>query len=135
MGQPPLWRRLSAELIGSTFLATIVIGSGIAAQRLSPGNVGLELLENAAVTGVGLFAVIVMFGPVSGAHYNPIVSVVDAAFGGLSWRDAVAYVPAQVTGCITGAVLANVMFSEAAISISTKRRASGAHFLSEIVAT
>ncbi len=76
-----------------------------------------------------------MFGPVSGAHFNPVVSFVDAAFGGLSWRDAGAYLPAQVGGCIGGAVLANVMFSKAAISISTKHRASGPHFLSEVVAT
>jgi glycerol uptake facilitator-like aquaporin len=76
-----------------------VIGSGIAAQRLSPGDTGLELLENAAATGAGLFAIILMFGPVSGGHFNPIVSLVDAAFRGVSWRDAGAYLPAQVAGC------------------------------------
>jgi len=133
--RPLLWRRLVAELLGSAFLAAIVIGSGIAAQRLSPGAPGLELLENAGVTGVGLFAAILMFGPVSGAHYNPVVSLVDAAFGGLRWRDALAYVPVQVAGCVAGAVLANVMFSEAAVSISVKHRASGPHFLAEVVAT
>jgi arsenate reductase len=121
--------------VGSAFLAAIVIGSGIAAQRLSPGNVGLELFENAAATAAGLYAIILMFGPVSGAHFNPVVSFVDASFGGLHWRDAAAYLPAQVGGCIGGAVLANVMFSRTAISISTKHRASGAHFLSEIIAT
>jgi arsenate reductase len=131
----PLWRRLIAELLGSAFLAAIVVGSGIAAQQLSPGNIGLELLENAAATAAGLFAIIVMFGPVSGAHFNPVVSFVDAAFGGLSWRDAAAYLPAQVGGCIGGAAVANVMFARAAISLSTKHRASGAHFVSEIVAT
>ena len=124
-----------AELLGSAFLAAIVIGSGIAAQQLSPANVGLELFENAAATAAGLFAVILMFGPVSGAHFNPVVSFVDAAFGGLRWRHAVAYLPAQVAGCVGGAVLANLMFSRAAVSISTKHRASGAHFLSEVVAT
>jgi glycerol uptake facilitator-like aquaporin len=134
-GPPALWRRLAAELIGSTFLAAIVIGSGIAAVRLSPGDTGLELLENAAVTGAGLFAAILMFGSISGGHYNPVVSFVDAAFGGLRWREAFAYVPAQVGGCVAGAVLANVMFSEPVVSISTKHRASGPHFLSEIVAT
>jgi len=72
---------------------------GIAAQRLSPGQTGLELLENAAATAAGLFAIILMFGPVSGGHFNPVVSFVDAAFGGLSWRDAAAYLPAQVTVC------------------------------------
>src|SRR5580700_10771140 len=91
MDEAALWRRLVAELVGSAFLAAIVVGSGIAAQQLSPGNVGLELLENAAVTATGLFAIILMFGPVSGGHFNPVVSLVDAAFGGLSWRDALAY--------------------------------------------
>jgi arsenate reductase len=130
-----LWRRLTAEFLGSAFLAAVVIGSGIAAVRLSPGATGLELLENAAATAAGLFAIILMFGPVSGAHFNPVVSFADAAFGGLSWRDAAAYLPAQVTGCIGGAVLANLMFAGAAVSISAKHRATPAHFLSEVVAT
>jgi arsenate reductase len=130
-----LWRRLLAELLGSAFLAALVIGSGIAAQRLSPGQTGLELMENAAATAAGLFAIILMFGPVSGGHFNPVVSFADAAFGGLSWRDAAAYLPAQVAGCTGGAVLANLMFALPPISISTKHRASGAHFLSEVIAT
>ncbi len=131
----PLWRRLLAELLGSAFLAAIVIGSGIAAQRLSPGNTGLELLENALATGAGLYTIILMFGPVSGGHFNPVVSFVDATFGGVTWQRASAYLPAQVAGCIGGAVIANLMFSEAAVSISTHHRASPAHFLSEVVAT
>ena len=135
VNQTVLWRRLLAELLGSAFLAATVIGSGIAAQRMSPGQTGLELLENAAATAAGLFAIILMFGPVSGAHFNPVVSFADAAFGGLSWRDAAWYLPAQVAGCIGGAVVANLMFSRAAVSISGKHRASPAHFLSEIVAT
>ncbi len=135
MGEHPLWRRLVAEWLGSALLATIVIGSGIAAQRLSPGDVGLELFENAAATATGLFAIILMFGPVSGAHFNPVVSFVDAAFGGLRWRHALAYLLAQVMGCLVGAVVANLMFSRAAVSISTRQRASAAHFLSEVVAT
>jgi len=130
-----LWRRLLAEFLGSALLAALVIGSGIAAQRLSPGQTGLELLVNAAATAAGLFAIILMFGPVSGGHFNPVVSFADAAFGGLSWRDAAAYLPAQVAGCTAGAVLANLMFALPAVSISTKDRASGAHFLSEVVAT
>ncbi len=130
-----LWRRLVAEAVGSAFLAALVIGSGIAAQKLSPGATGLELLENAAATAAGLFAIILMFGPVSGGHFNPVVSFVDAAFGGVSWRDAAAYLPAQVAGCCGGAVVANLMFSRAAVSISTNHRATGAHFLSEVVAT
>ena len=76
-----------------------------------------------------------MFGPVSGAHFNPVVSLVDAAFGGLSWRDALAYIPAQIAGCITGAVVANAMFALAAISISTHHRASPAHLFAEVIAT
>src|ERR1700727_2835218 len=135
MGEPALWRQLLAECLGCAFLAAVVIGSGIAAQQLSPGDVGLQLFENAAATAAGLFAIILMFGPVSGAHFNPVVSFADAALGGLSWREAAAYLPAQVAGCVTGAVAANLMFSEAAVSISAKHRASGAHALSEVIAT
>ena len=130
-----LWRCLLAELLGSAFLAAIVVGSGIAAQQLSPGDVGLELLENTLATGAGLYAIILMFGPVSGAHFNPVVSFVDAVFGGLGWRTAAAYLPAQVVGCIGGAVAANLMFSKAAVTFSTRDRASAAHFLSEVIAT
>jgi glycerol uptake facilitator-like aquaporin len=128
-------RRLAAEFLGSAFLAAIVIGSGIAAQRLSPSDTGLELLENAGATAAGLFAIILMFGPVSGAHFNPVVSLADAALGGISWRHALAYLPAQVAGCVTGAVAANLMFAQAAVSVSVKHRASGAHALSEVIAT
>ena len=135
MAEDPLWRRLTAEFIGSAFLAAVVIGSGIAARQLSPGNTGLELLENAAATAAGLFALILMVGPVSGAHFNPVVSFVGAAFGGITWRTALAYLVAQVAGCSTGAVVANLMFSRTAVTISTHHRASAAHFLSEVVAT
>jgi glycerol uptake facilitator-like aquaporin len=132
---PPLPRRLFAEFLGSAFLAAVVIGSGIAAEQLSPGDTGLQLLENAAATGAGLFTIILMFGPVSGGHFNPVVSLVDATFGGLRWREALAYIPAQVIGCVAGAVVANGMFALAAISISDKHRASEAHLLAEVVAT
>ena len=132
---PALLRRLAAEFLGSAFLAAIVIGSGIAAQRLSPSDTGLQLLENSAATAAGLFAIILMFGPVSGAHFNPVVSFADAAMGGLSWRAAAAYLPAQVAGCVTGAVAANLMFGLSAVSISVKDRATGAHALSEVIAT
>jgi arsenate reductase len=131
----PIARRLLAELLGSAFLAAVVIGSGIAAQQLSQGNIGLELFENAAATAAGLYAIILMFGPVSGGHFNPVVSLVDANFGGITWRDALAYIPAQAAGCVLGALAANVMFSLAAISISTHHRASPAHLFSEIIAT
>ena len=92
-----------------------------------PGDIGLELFENAAATAAGLFTIILMFGPVSGGHFNPVVSFVDAHFGGISRRDALAYLPAQVVGCILGAIAANIMFSLTAISISTHHRASPAH--------
>lgn len=132
---PPLARRLFAELMGSAFLAALVIGSGIAAQTLSPDDVGLQLFENAAATAAGLAAIILMFGPVSGAHFNPVVSLADATFGGIGWRDALAYVPVQVAGCVLGAVTANGMFALAAVSISTHHRASPAHLFSEVIAT
>jgi glycerol uptake facilitator-like aquaporin len=128
-------RRLLAEFLGSAFLASVVIGSGIVAANLSPGDLGLQLFENAAATAAGLFTIILMFGPVSGAHFNPVVSLVDAHFGGLRWRDAIAYIPAQVAGCIAGAITANAMFALSAISISTKHRASEAHLFAEVVAT
>jgi arsenate reductase len=132
---PPLARRLLAEFLGSAFLAAAVIGSGIAAQQLSPGDIGLQLFENAAATAAALFAIILMFGAVSGAHFNPVVSLVDASFGGLRWRHALAYIPAQVCGCIAGAITANAMFALAAVSISTKHRASEAHLFAEVIAT
>ena len=131
----PLPRRLLAEFLGAALLAAIVIGSGIAAHQLSPGDVGLQLFENAAATAAGLFAIILMFGPVSGAHFNPVVSLADASFGGISWRDTAAYIPAQVGGCFAGAALANAMFAQSAISISTTHRATPAHLLAEVVAT
>lgn len=130
-----LTRKLAAEFLGSLLLAALVVGSGIAAQRLSPGNVGLQLLENAAATAVGLYAIILVFGPVSGAHFNPVVSLVDSALGGLPWRTALAYIPAQIVGCVTGAALANVMFDASPISIATTDRATTAHAVSEVVAT
>lgn len=135
MTRPALCRCLAAEFVGSAFLAAVVVGSGIAAKQLSPGDVGLELMENAVATAVGLFTIILMVGPVSGGHLNPVVSFLDAALGGIPWRVAVAYLPVQVTGCIAGAIVANLMFARDAVSISTKVRSSGPHFLSEIVAT
>ncbi len=127
-------RKVFAEFLGSLLLAALVVGSGIAAQRLSD-DVGLRLLENAAATGAGLYVLILVLGPVSGAHFNPVVSVVAAASGGLPWRAVAAYVPAQVAGCVSGAVLANVMFDLAPVSVSTTHRATVAHGLSEVVAT
>lgn len=135
MAEPPLVRRLLAELLGSAFLAAVVVGSGIAAQTLSPSDVGLQLFENAVATAMGLASIILMFGPVSGGHFNPVVSLADATFGGISWRDALSYIPAQVAGCVLGAITANGMFALAAVSISTHHRATGAHLFSEAIAT
>jgi arsenate reductase len=126
---------LLAEYLGSLLLAAIVIGSGIAAQNLSPHVIGLELLENAAATGVGLYFLIVTLGPISGAHFNPIISFVDALFGGISWRSAWSYLVAQVAGCVSGAMVANLMFSRAAVTLSADHRGSVAHGFSEVIAT
>src|SRR5918998_1164147 len=113
--KPPLARRLAAELLGTGLLVTVVVGSGIAAQSLSPDDVGLQLLENSLATVFGLAVLILVLGPVSGAHFNPVVSAVDWLLGrragtGLSGREVAAYTLAQVTGGVLGAVLANVMF-------------------------
>lgn len=128
-------RRVSAEFLGSLLLAALVVGSGIAAQQLSPADVGLQLLENAVATSLGLFAIILVFAPVSGAHFNPVVSLVDAALGYRPWRDVAAYVPAQVLGCITGTVVANLMFALPAASISGTERLTAPHLLAEVIAT
>ncbi|GAC1592659.1 MAG: MIP/aquaporin family protein [Acidimicrobiales bacterium] len=133
--RPARWRRTFAEFLGSAFLAAIVIGSGIAAQRLSPNDIGLQLFENAAATAVGLVAIILTFGPVSGAHFNPVVSLADRAFGGLSTADVAAYIPAQIAGCSAGAILANRMFGLPFVELSTKTRTGGGLWLAEVVAT
>jgi glycerol uptake facilitator-like aquaporin len=131
----PLPRRVLAEFLGSAFLAATVVGSGIAAANLSPGDTGLQLFENAAATAAALFTFILMFGPISGAHFNPVVSLVDSALGGLRRRDLLAYLPTQTAGCVLGAVVANAMFGLPAVSISTTHRASPSHLFAEVVAT
>lgn len=130
----PLPRRLLAEFLGSALLCALVVGSGIAAANLSD-DVGIQLLANSVATAGGLAAIILMFGPVSGGHFNPAVSLADAWLGGLGWRDALAYAPAQIAGCVTGAIAANAMFSLSAVSISATHRASPAHLLAEVIAT
>jgi len=135
LSSPPLPRRALAEFVGTGFLVAVVVGSGIAAQRLSPTDSGLQLFENAAATAAGLVALILAFGPVSGAHFNPVVSVADAVFGGLNWSDVPAYVAAQITGAISGAMVANVMFELDAVSWSTHARSSGGLWVGEVVAT
>lgn len=133
--RPQLWRRCLAEYVGTAFLVAAVVGSGIAAQRLSPGDVGLQLLENSAATAAALIALILALGPVSGAHFNPLVTLADALFGGVGWRDVPGYALAQIAGSITGAVVANVMFGFDAVDWSTKTRSAGGLWLGEVVAT
>jgi arsenate reductase len=130
-----LARRASAEAVGTALLVAIVVGSGIAAQRLSPGDVGLQLLENSTATGAGLVALILACGPVSGAHFNPVVTLADRMLGGISTRDAGVYAVAQVGGGCVGAILANLMFELPAVTFSTRTRSSGGIWLAELVAT
>lgn len=131
----PLPRRLLAEFIGCLFLAAAVVGSGIAAHTLSPHDVGLQLTENALATAFALFVVIAVLAPISGAHLNPVVSLVDAALGRRPWHEVPGYAAAQLVGCAAGVVLANVMFGHPPISISPTSRLSVAHWLAEVVAT
>ncbi len=130
-----LTRRLVAEGLGTGFLVIAVVGSGIMASRLSPDDVGLQLLENAAATAAALIGLILVFGTVSGAHLNPVVTLVDRAFGSISTRDTGFYIGAQVVGACVGTMLANLMFDLPAIELSTKTRSSGALWLSEVIAT
>jgi glycerol uptake facilitator-like aquaporin len=130
-----LGRRLVAEGLGSALLIIAVVGSGIMAARLSPDDAGLQLLENAAATAGALIGLILVFGAVSGAHFNPVVTLVDRLFGTISTRDAGLYAVAQLAGACTGAVVANLMFELPAVEWSTKDRSSGALWLSEVVAT
>jgi arsenate reductase len=112
-----------------------VVGSGIFAQRLSPNDVGLQLLENSTATAGGLVALILAFGSVSGAHFNPVVSLADRILGGLSTRELIAYVPAQIAGACVGAIIANLMFDLDAVTLSTHTRSSSGLWLGEVVAT
>ena len=130
-----LARRLTAEAVGTGFLVAAVVGSGIAAQRLSPNDVGLQLLENAFATGAALVALILAFGSVSGAHFNPVVTLADRLLGGMASGEAGAYVVAQVIGGCIGAIIANLMFDLPAIEWSTHERAAGGLWLGEVVAT
>jgi len=128
-------RRAFAEFIGTGFLLAAVVGSGIAAQRLSPNDIGLELLENALATAAVLVAIILALGPVSGAHLNPVVTVADWVFGGISARAAGAYVAAQVAGGLVGTVVANLMFGLHVFEVSTRVRFGAGLWLAEAVAT
>jgi arsenate reductase len=136
---PTLWRRLLAEFVGTALLVTAVVGSGVMATRLSD-DIGLQLLENSVATAFALGALILTFGPVSGAHFNPVVSAADWFLGrrtgtGLSARDLGGYVVAQVAGAIGGAVLADLMFKLPAVDFSDKHRTGTDLWLGEVVAT
>lgn len=130
-----LARRATAEALGTALLLATVIGSGIMAERLAGGNVALALLANTAATGAGLVALILTFGSVSGAHFNPVVTLADASQGGVRWGDVPAYLAAQVAGAFVGAGSAHVMFGEALFSASLKVRSGGAQLFSEFIAT
>src|SRR5579864_763861 len=118
-------RRAFAEFVGTALLLAAIVGSGIMAQRLSPGDVGLELLENDAATACALVAIILAVGPVSGAHLNPVITLVDRFFGGLTTRLALFYIGAQVLGAAVGSAVANLMFSLPVVDLSTKARPGG----------
>ncbi|MEN9577706.1 MAG: hypothetical protein RJA70_715 [Pseudomonadota bacterium] len=133
--KPSLGQRATAEALGTAFLLATVVGSGIMGERLSGGNVALALLANSIATGAGLIALILTFGPISGAHFNPAVTLADATQGGLPWRDVPAYVVGQVLGAFVGVAVAHVMFSEPVFSASTHVRAGAAQLVSEFVAT
>jgi arsenate reductase len=128
-------RAALGEFLGSAGLAAVVVGSGIAAQRLSPGDVGLQLFENAFATALGLTVLILVFASVSGAHFNPVVTVVDILLHRRSWSTVAVYLPSQVLGCIAGAVVANLMFAEPAVAWSTTDRSGWHLLLAEAVAT
>jgi glycerol uptake facilitator-like aquaporin len=130
-----LARRALAELVGTALLVAGIVGSGIAATQLSPGDVGLQLLENTLATVGVLVAIILALGSVSGGHFNPAVTLADRALGGITTRDAMAYVAAQIVGACLGAMVANVMFEHPLVALSTKHRASPAHVFAEVVAT
>ena len=130
-----LARKATAEAVGTAMLVAIVVGSGIFAQRLSPDDVGLQLLENSTATAAGLVAIILAFGAVSGAHFNPVVSLADRLLGGLTNREFAVYTVAQIAGGCVGAMVANLMFDLDAVNISTRDRSSPALWLGEVVAT
>ena len=128
-------RAAAGEFLGSAGLATVVVGSGIAAERLSPGDTGLQLFENAFATALGLTVLILVFATVSGAHFNPVVTLADITLHREKWSIAAVYLPAQVIGCIAGAILANLMFAEPAVAWSTTERSGWPFLLGEVVAT
>jgi len=132
--RPSLDRRIAAEFFGTAFLVAAVVGSGIMAERLSGGNVAMALLANTIATGAALVTLILTFGPISGAHFNPAVSLADTIEGGLSWRELGGYIGAQIFGGIAGTLAAHAMFGLPLISLSQHVRAGPSQFLSEFIA-
>lgn len=130
-----LSRRLVAEFLGTAMLLAAVVGSGIMAERLAGGNIGIALLANTIATGAALVALILTFGPISGAHFNPAVTISDALAGGIKWGDALSYLGAQTAGAVMGVMIANLMFELPAILPSAKIRTGPAQWLGEFVAT
>jgi glycerol uptake facilitator-like aquaporin len=130
-----LWRRVTGEAVGTAFLLAAVIGSGIMGERLAEGNVAIALLANTLATGGALVALILTFGPVSGAHFNPVVSLAEAARGGVAWREVPVYGLAQILGAFGGVAVAHLMFSQPIFFASRHARAGGAQLLGEFVAT
>jgi glycerol uptake facilitator-like aquaporin len=128
-------RRAVAEALGTAFLLAAVVGSGIMGERLASGNIAIALLANTIATGAALVALILTFGPISGAHFNPAVTLADAFQGGLAWRDAPVYIAAQVVGAFSGVAAAHLMFGQPLFSASRHIRAGGAQILAEFIAT
>jgi glycerol uptake facilitator-like aquaporin len=128
-------RRITAEFLGTLFLLAAVVGSGIMGDRLSSGNIAIALLANSIATGAALMALILAFGPISGAHFNPVVTLADAWQGETVWRDVPVYIAAQIGGAIAGVAVAHVMFGETLFLASTHVRSGSAQLLSEFIAT
>ena len=135
MNPPDLARRAAAEAVGTALLLATVVGSGIMGDRLSSGNVAIALLANTLATGAGLVALILTFGSISGAHFNPAVTVADATQGGIGWRDVPVYIAAQVAGAFGGVAAAHLMFGEALFAASRHERSGAPQMFSEFVAT
>jgi glycerol uptake facilitator-like aquaporin len=130
-----LQRRLAAEGVGTALLLAAVVGSGIMGERLAAGNVAMALLANTIATGATLVALILTFGAISGAHFNPAVTIADASQGGIRWRDVPLYIASQLTGAVAGVLAAHLMFGEPLLQLSHKVRAGSAQLFSEFVAT
>src|SRR6476659_11358941 len=136
MSPPDLMRRSASEALGTALLMATVVGSGVMAETLAGGNVALALLANTVATGAALVALIITFGPISGAHFNPAVTLADASQGGLPWREVPAYIAAQVAGAFVGVAVAHVMFKQPALFFASQHRRDGiAQLTSEFVAT